>query len=189
MFSVHTIFQNICKSEKVQIPPVVEVAVLQFHERWQLPELSSSFFFFCCNAISRIISSCVVSLVNFRGSYQQFWDFSGNFIFPHPLLLPFLLPLVPHEVEEEKGVLVWVCQVADRGLRNRPVHLNLQTKLEPFKSTNPQNEGTCLDALHGEVAVERRPLHVAGLARVLVFFQVLGTHSSLASSWLLPSVK
>ena len=76
MFSVHTIFQNICKSEKVQIPPVVEVAVLQFHERWQLPELSSSFFFFCCNAISRIISSCVVSLVNFRGGYQQFWDFS-----------------------------------------------------------------------------------------------------------------
>ena len=143
MFSVHTIFQNICKSEKVQIPPVVEVAVLQFHERWQLPELSSSFFFFCCNAISRIISSCVVSLVNFRGSYQQFWDFSGNFIFPHPLLLPFLLPLVPHEVEEEKGVLVRVCQVADRCLRNRPVHLNLQTKLEPFKSTKWGNLPWC----------------------------------------------
>merc|ERR1711971_558903 len=70
-----------------------------------------------------------------------------------PLLLPFLLPLVPHEVGEEKGVFVRVCQVADRLLRNRPVHLNL-------------------DALHGEVAVERRPLHVAGLARVLVLFQV-----------------
>ena len=44
---------------KVQIPPVVEAAVLQFQERWQLADLSlSCFFFFCCKAISRIISSC-----------------------------------------------------------------------------------------------------------------------------------
>ena len=48
--------QNIWKCEKVQIPPVVDAAVLQFQERWQ-PDLSASFFFFCCNAISRIISS------------------------------------------------------------------------------------------------------------------------------------
>ena len=39
-------------------------------------------------------------------------------------------------------------------------------------------EGTCLDALHGEVTVEGGPLHVPGLASILVLFQILSTHSS-----------
>ena len=48
----------------------------------------------------------------------------------HPLLLALLLPLVPHQVKEEKRVLVRVCQVAYCCLGDRTVHLHLtkQTK-------------------------------------------------------------
>ena len=43
----------------------------------------------------------------------------------HPLLLALLLPLVPHQVKEEKCVLVRVRQVADCCLWDRTVHLHL----------------------------------------------------------------
>ena len=49
--------------------------------------------------------------------------------FSYPLLLSLLLPLVPHQVEEEESVFVRVCQVADRRLRDRAVHLHLQETL------------------------------------------------------------
>ena len=120
--------------KKVQIPPVVDVAVLQFQERWQA-ELSSCFFFFCCNAISRIISSCskLGHRVIWRKVFKIFrflrtakFRTSFSILIPHPLLLSLLLPLVPHEIEEEEGVLVRVRQVVDRRLRNRTVHLHLQ---------------------------------------------------------------
>ena len=55
----------------------------------------------------------------------RFFRTSGNFICPRPLLLPLLLPLVPHQVKEEKRVLVRVRQVADCCLGDRAVHLHL----------------------------------------------------------------